>query len=274
MSATAKKTVVFRENGVYRRLCKLIIGGDGSYYVTAPYHVKGKACLFKMTMNYDTGTVCDFSFDETFDVSSLDDARLKLSHHPDGFVQYSGDGVLSGRDESGNVRGMGVISSPLQRIFDGPAFSLGVQGTDQLETLDQAPKNSLSFDVDSMPSVAGSNGIALEVHYFPPSWRRFVRQDGCGRPIISIQHPVGANLELLVMLSGDDCAYPGLLGIEIHRQVFSFPESGFTLCGPGGYMRLNEHHQHVADCLFCIHPHLPQVAIERALNFPVGRQRV
>lgn len=47
----------------------------------------------------------------------LEDAkrRLKLSHHPEGFLQFSGHGVVSGRDAEGHIRGIGVKSWPLYK---------------------------------------------------------------------------------------------------------------------------------------------------------------
>jgi hypothetical protein len=38
-----------------------------------------------------------------------DEYRLKLSHHPDGFVQFSGHGIKSGRNADGTPKGLGVF---------------------------------------------------------------------------------------------------------------------------------------------------------------------
>ncbi|MEX2287334.1 MAG: hypothetical protein WD648_09615 [Planctomycetaceae bacterium] len=268
MGATAKRTVVYRENGILRRVCKLIIGHDGSYYVTAPFHASRKAFLMKMTVNYDSATAVERSIDEAIDIAALDEGRLKLSHHPDGFVQYSGDGVLSGRDETGQIRGMGVMSSPLNNIFRGPAFALAVQGIEQLDVVDKIDSEAILFDLDAMPTFPEANGVVLEGYYFPPLCRRFVRRDRDGTFVINIQHPCSANLELIVLLAGEQCKYPGLIGLEAYRRVMTFPEPGFTLNGPGGGMRLNEHGHRVADCLFCMYPRDPEFAVRRSLNFP------
>ena len=68
----------------------------------------------KARVNYSRDQM-DIPFEEAVELASLDDddRRLKLSHHPDGFVQFSGEGVLSGRDPNGAARGMGVMSWPL-----------------------------------------------------------------------------------------------------------------------------------------------------------------
>jgi len=222
----------------------------------------------KVTVNYDSGTAIRSPIDETVDVTSLDESRLKLSHHPSGFVQYSGDGVLSGRNPDGSIRGMGVMSSPLNNIFRGPCVTMIIQGIEELETIDGLPNDGILFDLDTIPPFPKSNALFIEVFYFVPNWRRFIRKSPDGHDIINIQHPNTANLQLRVMLSGETCRYPGFLGVEAYRSFSFFPESGFTLNGPSGNMRLNEHGQRIADGLFCMYPRLTEFAVRRSLNFP------
>src|SRR6266536_686835 len=83
-------------------LCKIILGGDGSYYVTAPYHPHNKALLALLTVNYAKQPTF-VSLRDAIEVAVLDDdeRRLKLSHHPNGFLQFSGEGVRSGKDAEG-----------------------------------------------------------------------------------------------------------------------------------------------------------------------------
>ena len=111
MSKT-RATIIAEKDGQRRKLFKVWFGQDGSYYVTAPYHSAKTATLWKRTVGYDTpfGKMAVDPLDTVVDVATLDDdeGRLKLSHHPDGFCQFSGQGILSGRDENGQIKGVGV----------------------------------------------------------------------------------------------------------------------------------------------------------------------
>ena len=125
MTKTATHTLAYADGEVTTDLCKIIFGGDGSYFVTAPYHPHDRAIIAKFTVNYAHEDQF-FPLDEAVDIGVLEDAeqRLKLSHHPDGFLQFSGHGVVSGRDEAGKIRGIGVKSWPLYEPTLGPSFSV------------------------------------------------------------------------------------------------------------------------------------------------------
>lgn len=70
------------------------------------------------------------AFSELSDHAGVEDERaaLKLSHHPDGFVQFSGTGITSGRDDSGQPKGVGLVSWPLSDPVQGPSFGLVIFG--------------------------------------------------------------------------------------------------------------------------------------------------
>lgn len=119
-------TIAYNKGGVTVDLCKVILGGDGSYYITAPFHPHDKAIASLITVNYARQEENLLDFTRAIEVGVLndDDRRLKLSHHPDGFLQFSGEGVLSGRDREGGARGLGVQSWPLHEPTLGPSFGL------------------------------------------------------------------------------------------------------------------------------------------------------
>ncbi len=102
-----KHTVVVEKDGQLRKMFKIWFGADGSYYVTVPYHTARTAHLWKRTVPYDTsfGKLFSSTSQDVVDAAILedDDGRLKLSHHPDGFCQFSGHGVLSGKDKNGQI---------------------------------------------------------------------------------------------------------------------------------------------------------------------------
>ena len=61
--------------------------------------------------------------------------RVKLSHHWDGFVQFSGESpgkIISGRNAlTGAPKGLGLMSAPIRRpIVTGPTSGLLVWGLD------------------------------------------------------------------------------------------------------------------------------------------------
>jgi hypothetical protein len=103
----SKHTVMISTNGRLYKICKIWYGSDGSYYVTVPYHPANQAVLLKQPVNYvqSVPTSVDHEYvtplDEAIDVGSSDDARIKLSHHPDGFVQFSGQGLVCSDDCGG-----------------------------------------------------------------------------------------------------------------------------------------------------------------------------
>lgn len=272
MASKASRTIIIRDGGIYRRVTKVVIAKDGSYFVVAPYHTAGKAVLMKLTVNYDEGAALVPLEKVALDIASLEDRRLKMTHHPSGFVQYSGDGIVSGIDVNGMARGMAVWSQPLNSIFRGPAFCLVVQGVEQLEIISELPRDAMLFDLDAAPKLPGSNAIVLEGQYFVPMWRRFIRKNSADDYIISVQHPAGPNLELRVMLSGDECEFPGFMGFELYRTYSEFKEPTFTLSGPAEEPRRNEAGQRLADVIMCIypmpeHPSVP-LGVRRSLNYP------
>ncbi len=109
-----RSTVVVEKDERRYKLFKVWFGADGSYYVTVPYHTARSASFEKRTVRYDTpfGAGVISPIEAVVDVAILedDDGRVKLSHHPDGFCQFSGQGVLSGKDDKGRVKGMGVMA--------------------------------------------------------------------------------------------------------------------------------------------------------------------
>src|SRR3954470_886414 len=116
-------TVAYDDGNDVVDLCKILFGADGSYYVTAPYHPADRAIAAKATVNYAEGADL-LSLDDALELAVLDDdeRRLKVSHHPDGFLQFSGQGIRSGLDEAGQPKGIGTFSWPLTTPTLGPSF--------------------------------------------------------------------------------------------------------------------------------------------------------
>lgn len=272
MAKSSKHTIVLDCGDIRRKFAKILFTGDGSYSLTAPYHSAKKAVLFKTTVNYDTKAQQLVSFADAINLSELDEGRLKITHHRSGFVQYSGDGVVSGLDEYGKPKGLGVFSRPLDAVGSGPALGAGVQDISKLDAADKVTARDLLVHVDEVPKVPRSNGIMLEIHYFQPPVRRFVFKDHLGRDRLNIIHPAGFIVPMFAVYAPEHCEYPGVLGIELYEQKFGFGESGFSLSGPGENERLNETGERIADVLGCIYPRLTNFAEATNLDRTPGAE--
>jgi len=271
-NAPGKYTVLYEKDGECYKLCKIIYGPDGSYYVTSPYHPSKEAMLAVVTVNYALSEM-EISLEEAIDLASVDDdeRRLKLSHHPDGFVQFSGQGILSGKDTAGNIRGIGVMSWPLDEPVRGPAFGLSMFGLEHFERANKIKDTPLIFKDAEISSMPGPNRFALEGYYLPALWRRFIREKEDGSKTISLIHPTGAVLELKVIFPPEQCARQNFIGLELYTDTAG-PESegltsGFTLSGSTGNLRKNEQEQVLGDGICCVYPRLATALAYRNLIF-------
>jgi len=265
-----KWTVIFRRKHEAYKLCKIWFGADGSYYATCPYHPERRAFLMKIRLNYALQEMT-VPFEDAVDTASVedDDHRLKLSHHPDGFVQFSGQGIVSGRDSSGNIKGMGVMSWPLDRPTRGPAFGLVMRGVEQFEPARPDSTSAVVFSEEDITSVPGWNTLNLEGHYFPGLWRRFVRIQQNGTPTISILHPCKAILTLRTLFASEHCARDGFIGLELYTSRESEEYGGspfFSLTGSTGNVRRNLEGQVTADSVQCMYPR-GDLQVKRILEY-------
>ncbi len=275
--------VAYRHEGKLYRLTRIVYGTDGSYYVTAPAHPEEKAQFVMMTVNYAKQHM-EVPLEEAVDLAGAEgeDKELKLSHHPDGFMQFSGAGLVSGREADGTIRGMGVMTWPLWDPIRGPAFGLALTRPEDFvpETTESA--DTVVFDDADVSRLDDADVVSLEAYYFPPLWRRFIRPDAKGRPVIRVFHPAKAVLELRVLLPHAKCELPGFLGIEIYTQYsipllgdagepedaehVHEPEPGFIFSGSTGNLRRNEDGELLGDGIYCVYP-VQQIAGKRNLDF-------
>ncbi len=262
-------TVTYEKDGTQYKLFKVIFGRDGSYFVTSPYHPHQKAVVAKVTVNYALESAA-VPYKEFIDSGSADDdgKRLKLSHHSDGLIQFSGEGIVSGLDSEGNVRGIGVRSWPLTDPVIGPAFAVVVRGVEEFKLTSKSTDQVCNFAQNELTFVPGASALSVEGYYFTPLWRRFVRRESDGTKTISIVHPCGAILKLKVLLAPDDCALPGFIGLEMYSVLVDEPEVGgdFMLSSSTGNLRRNEEGEVLADGLFCMYPDY-DIPVHRSLNF-------
>ncbi len=280
MSKT-RVTVVADVGGRRHKLFKVWFGPDGSYYVTAPYHTAKTASFFKRTARYGTpfGKMT-VSSPETTDVAILDDddGRLKFAHHPDGFCQFSGHGIVSGKDVDEKIKGIGVFARALRAIGPkfGPVFGVVVYGIADFDVCEGIGPHDVLFRIDDLappvvtpiasesgdeepaPPLPRVESLWIEGFYFQPAFRRFISREGDGSLRMFMPHPTGIVIPLRVVLAPDTCALPGFIGLYACREMVAFgAESGFSINGPAENYREDAFGRRLGDVIACYYPRLP-----------------
>lgn len=275
MAKSSMHTIWYRVDGKYYKVFKVGFGGDGSYYVTAPYHPLDKAILGKFPVNYALGRPVTLreAIKKATLLASLDDDenRLKLSHHPSGFIQFSGSGIVSGRKEGGGPKGIGVTSWELSNPTFGPSFSVLFAGPDRLGREGLPTLGDVAFDSTGLEHMRMSGRPFLDVHfaghYFPPRFRSFVRRDSEGHSMDIVNPESSVVQQLRVVLASRESGFPGLIGIWAEPMELEY--EGFWMTSSTGRLRRNQLGDLIGDQLFCLYPppdDLSTVRLE-SLNF-------
>jgi hypothetical protein len=231
-------TIAIEDQGTLRKITKIVPYSSGGFAVLAPYHNARRGHLLKPTVDYSKRDMV-FGFEETIQYSAED--RVKLSLHPDGFVQFSGENpgkIVSGRDpETGEPKGLGVMSHPLgTSINTGPTFGCVVWGVSDFEPLGSKVRNTIIFSEEDYyyrrctPDTW--NGYAVEVFVLEERyWGAVRKRDGkLTLNVMPMFEAVGAVFEFRVVPLPDQ---PLLLGLLVSRLETEFDvPSGFTLSGP------------------------------------------
>lgn len=257
-------TIAMLADGQLRKITKLMFGRDGSYMVMMPYHSSNRGILFKAPVAYSP--VLDktsyIPFEDVLDAGDVDEKRVKLSHHRSGLLQFSGEGIISGFDDKGNPKGIGIQSWTLDNPAPGPSFGIAFQGLSDFraatpkETQNSNCSDWIIFDVKEFPPTPG-NGFVLEGFYFPPKGRRFLKCIG-SKSSIQIVHPVGVVMDLKAAVADPAaCDFPGFIGITIYpnETKFGAQPSGYIVSSSTGNVRRNEKGEIIGgDGLYCVFP--------------------
>jgi hypothetical protein len=259
--------IVFNAESSIYKICRVAFGRDASLYVMPFYHGLESATLVKIIVNYTKNEVTEEILEAGHSNSS--NGRIKLSHHPDGFVQFSGGGLTSGIDRStGNARGIGVNSYPLDRAARGPNFGMVFGPISNFEKLRSGDRYQLQFRQKEV-EVPSTEALCffLEGHVFPYQWRRFVRRVD-DIPYIDVSHPAGASLRLKVLYPPDDWGLSYFVGIEMYAlPTNTGTEPTFcSFSGATGHLRKNDDGDVIADAIHCFYP-ADQRIIGRNLDF-------
>jgi hypothetical protein len=254
-----KYTVTYEKGGIKYKLCKVWFGVDGSYYLSSPYHRAQKAVLFKIKFNFTRHGMSTPS-GVLVDIASVEDdeKRLKLAHHPDGFIQFSGQGILSGKNPNGTIRGMGVMSWPLDAPVRGPAFGVTFRGIEEFARAEAAVDGPIVFRHEELAVVPGVDAYVLEGYYLPEELRRFVRKDKSGKQIILLVHPIGVVIPLKVIFPTEHCHRQGFIGLEMYTLPkdpgVDYASPSFILSSATGNARSNLKGEILAEGLCAMYP--------------------
>jgi hypothetical protein len=275
MGRSASYTIAY-DDDVGRRvdLCRIAFGGDGSYYVTAPYHPADRAVAGLYTVNYAKENL--IAVEDGIELAVLDDdqQRLKISHHPDGFLQFSGEGIVSGRDDQGRPKGLGIFSWPLPRPTSGPSFQIAFSDAIECGRPSKDRDGTIVFTEASIEHMRRNiAGLTVIGHYLPAIWREFIYRDGDGDYWIDLVHPNKQSIKhLRVILASVDAGYAGAIGLEAMPHSLEGVAEGptFMLSTSTGNLRRNEDGDLLGDQLMCAYPP-PDLATAnvRSLNYEI-----
>lgn len=258
MTATRRSTLAVELGGEAVKLMKFWWGTDGSYYFSCPYIPGGRVLLFKTTVNYSKQEK-ESSLDESIELALLedDDRRLKVSHHPDGFLQFSGEGIRSGLDTEGRPKGIGTTSWRVDDPTRGPSFGMSVFGLHAFARLERPRSGDLVFREEKVSLPSGWTSLHIEGYILPRLWARFVRREGSGS-VISLTHPAGVVLTMPVVFTPSNIAVPSILAVEVYGDFGAFQEAehegGFVMSTSTGNLRRNAEGELLGDGLFAVSP--------------------
>ncbi len=189
-------TIAIEDQGTLRKITKIVPYKQGGFGVLAPYHNARQGFLAKHPVDYSKRRI-EMRQEDMVAYSAED--RVKLSLHPDGFVQFSGENagrIVSGRDpETGEPKGLGLVASPLsQPINTGPTFGCVVWGVSDFELLKNTGRSDVVTFSEEDFYYRGCtpetwNGYIIEAFVFPDVFWGTVRSRG-GKLIASLLSPM------------------------------------------------------------------------------------
>jgi hypothetical protein len=230
-------------SNLIRRITKIVPYPDGGFALLSPYHPSKKGLAVRHKTAYGKG-VCTIPWSEAIKYSASD--RVKLSLHPDGFTQFSGEKnrrILSGRDpKTGEPRGLGVMANPFNHpVYTGPTFALVIWGLGDYPVWNPpATRSLLLFEPDEVYfDEPQANGYSIEGFHFPAPWfLPHIRVDGseasARRMTLPLwrYHSKGSRLWHFSVPPGVGAPYI-VVGLRVTRhEVRTNVPSGFVLHGP------------------------------------------
>lgn len=243
--------ILSRHKKNIHKLLKITPHADGGFNVLMPYCKIKKGYVFKWDKNYSK-KIEYISQDDMIQDFSIN-KNTKLSIHKSGFVQFSGQGILSGIDRYTNKpKGMGVQSSPLSRpIKSGPTFGAVIWGISLYDRYTKVSNtaNILLFEEEDiylrynseplLGQVIDWDSLAIEGFFFGnellPHVYKINGEYKITLKFLKFEVP-GTVFTLKVIFLKNS---PGFLGILVSRICTSHEgsDSGYCLSGPTGNIR-------------------------------------
>jgi hypothetical protein len=264
-----KTTIVLKKGEKQYKLCKIIFSTDGSYFVTAPYHMGNSACLFKVNVDYRKN-IQEISYDEIIEKMELEDETqaLKISHHPDGFLQFSGKNVRSGRNADGSPKGMGIQSWTHDNPAPGPSWGISIKNINFLKENDQITRENLIIDANSLIDGFKFEDVLIEGFFIPIGAYPFIFIEG-ENEFISITHPSLIVLKLPVIRSDSIEKCKGFFGIHIQMTKLKFGgnENGFIFSTSSGNIEMDGTSLVRGTCMYAAYPRIFKDYLLPTLNW-------
>lgn len=244
-----RSVVCIKENDKIFKILSVVATRDGSVNVFFPYCKNKDAYVVKRFHEYLPG-LQKMNKKDSVIKECVVDKELKLSLHSTGFVQLSGQGIISGIDPiTGNAKGIGIFSNPLATpIWSGPTFGFDCWGLEKsFEVLtnkknrDQyiiLEKDRGDFQNRIFDETEPLNTYSLDFFIFPENANNFVYEHA-GETFIdhvpkNYKHSPGTTFVYPVLdiinFKGVIGLFPGLVYTGFSKKI----DSGYMLNSPGG----------------------------------------
>lgn len=207
----------------------------------APDHAAKSGYVAKIPANYYKIGASWISIDEIACQFHAENP-VKLSYHPDGFAQFSSvvnGTITSGRDSTGNIKGVGLMTSPLTNpIRSGPSAGIRVWGFQDFPDHSGSLGAAMLFDfsiIEATDLASDANTFNLEIFTLPRLLLRYTKVVD-SNIVVEVPYTfkgVRRVFALRVIEIPDRNVFLGVLGTKL--KTFFPSVSGWSIGGPGGY---------------------------------------
>mgnify|MGYP001158983328 CR=1 FL=1 len=242
-----KFTLILEDSGQRYKVLKVLFYTEGGCAVLLPYHPAKEGVLGKFLFDYrNRNTIIGYDSMKKFRV----DNQVKLSFHSDGFVQFSGSHIKSGRKRNGKPKGLGIFIDPLSKVIKtGPTFGLTLWGIDQfLEYRDSTcKKTDIVFKEDQYDyrdcNSQDYSGYLIEGFFLNKKYVNVLKQDDnvfvFKGSNTMFEDPRKTFIVRVIPYFDDEF----IIGLIVSRgKTNMLQSSGYVLMGPS--QKVNEYHGH------------------------------
>lgn len=253
-------TIILQDVETKYKLMKIFFTNDGSYAVTAPYHNQKKAFVCKATIDYTKGEYFTIDQNDMVETSILEDDKrtLKISHHPSGFLHFSGNGIRSGINvEDGTHKGIGVQSWTFDNPAPGPSFSVTINNYKNMEKSTKNKANELCIRTGMIKGISNDTIICVEGYFIPKIQESIIyKVDNAEYTVI--KHPSGGTLHLHVVRPTKIRNYYGFIGLHVYalRVHDGWKKFEYTFSTSSGDLVWEDGKMIKGNCLIATYPNM------------------